>query len=661
MMSNLSTLMPVSPDMGKAYWKQSRFERSEIDEEKRLITHHMIVPSIMPGTIIFVHGVNSEGEWYAKAEEQFCKGLNLRLGRSDLARSEYNPTTRRFYRARENNELFASPVIPFYWGYKLQPGDEQRYPGIYHRDDKAWGGGPFQNGTNNLLQFWQDGFRRHLLGGVVDLQALNPEISRQLQDAPPRGYYVHAAKRLANLIDTIRSDFPNEPINVIAHSQGTMITLCAMLYVQKRPPDTVILNSSPYSFDTKVTDYLSAANGDADVQTADARRNTFWSISKKLTEARTQYPEKDKYDHECGWEGVKGITTLHVHVDPGHPQANSHVGGLVDDQPWHEHEHSGRDNRGKLFVNFNPADRVIGVSAVAGIGWQGIPSKILNETSPMFANVYQRVFAGNTTVGDRSNYWFNFFNLTTLRQQVESRAGGVTTGYGAPLRTQGTYLQTFDGKPSRDFWMPASPSVAGVVPELATPTDSQRVWINAPVVPDPVRLGSDFQEMSIRFDGVGLQDNGAQAHDFSDFRQFYQPVDVTEKDVYGQAVTRKETPEEVAARMAKYGQQQIAQTNHGQILEYDGNVSHVLAYDITVGFGHAFGDPAYWNYLKDMADWKISDPYYKTGQLPDIGGYPNGLDTGTNKEQQTRWREMLDKKAPAAPSDDAASGFLRSR
>ena len=64
-----------------------------------------------------------------------------------------------------------------------------------------------------------------------------------------------------------------------------MIALCAMLYVQKRPPDTVILSSSPYSFDTKVTDYLSAASGDADVQTADARMNTFWAISKKLDEA----------------------------------------------------------------------------------------------------------------------------------------------------------------------------------------------------------------------------------------------------------------------------------------------------------------------------------------------------------------------------------------
>jgi hypothetical protein len=68
------------------------------------------------------------------------------------------------------------PIIPFYWGYKLQPGDKDRYPGIYHNEeDKAWGGGPFQNGTNNLLSFWQGGLKRHLLDGLIDLQWLHKE------------------------------------------------------------------------------------------------------------------------------------------------------------------------------------------------------------------------------------------------------------------------------------------------------------------------------------------------------------------------------------------------------------------------------------------------------------------------------------------------------
>ncbi len=36
----------------------------------------------LPGIVIFVHGVNSDGEWYAAAEEGLCKGLNERLKRS---------------------------------------------------------------------------------------------------------------------------------------------------------------------------------------------------------------------------------------------------------------------------------------------------------------------------------------------------------------------------------------------------------------------------------------------------------------------------------------------------------------------------------------------------------------------------------------------------
>ncbi len=34
-----------------------------------------------PCLVIFVHGVNSEGEWYNAAERHICAGLNDRLGR----------------------------------------------------------------------------------------------------------------------------------------------------------------------------------------------------------------------------------------------------------------------------------------------------------------------------------------------------------------------------------------------------------------------------------------------------------------------------------------------------------------------------------------------------------------------------------------------------
>jgi hypothetical protein len=57
--------------------------------------------------------------------------------------------------------------------------------------------------------------------------------------------------------------------------------------------------------------------------------------------------------------------------------------------------------------------------------------------------------------------------------------------------------------------------------------------------------------------------------------------------------------------------------------------SEVICYDITVGQGYPFGDPAYWQYLLDLANWKMSDPYYKTGVLPPPQPYPSGLDPDT--------------------------------
>jgi len=37
----------------------------------------------LPGITIFVHGVNSDGEWYSEAEEGICNGLNERAKRCD--------------------------------------------------------------------------------------------------------------------------------------------------------------------------------------------------------------------------------------------------------------------------------------------------------------------------------------------------------------------------------------------------------------------------------------------------------------------------------------------------------------------------------------------------------------------------------------------------
>ena len=69
---NVATnVVPMQRDhLGRSYWESYQTPDSyKVHAECR-------VPPHMPGVIIFVHGVNSEGEWYDKAEKALCEGLN---------------------------------------------------------------------------------------------------------------------------------------------------------------------------------------------------------------------------------------------------------------------------------------------------------------------------------------------------------------------------------------------------------------------------------------------------------------------------------------------------------------------------------------------------------------------------------------------------------
>ncbi len=644
MSDEFSTKTPVKPNKGKAQWVKAEYVNTKTNKDERLHTHNMTVPYLMPGTTLFVHGVNSDGEWYKDAADQFCAGLNKRLGRKDLDSGEFIREKMRFTgRDKEGQQRARSPIIPFYWGYKMQPGDDKSYPGIYHKADKSWGGGPFQNGTNSLLQFWQRGFKRRLLGGILDLEAINPEIDRQLQDAPPRSYYIHAAKRLANLIDTIRTDFPDEPLNVVAHSQGCLVSLCAMLYVKKRAPDTLMINSAPYSFGTQFTDSLTAAGSDADVQSEEARFNTFKAIAEKIAKAKTEYQQGAEKNAACASDDGKGCTVMYTHHEPERAVWQGQIGtGKINAQggKWHEDDLTSRDNRGKLFVNFNPHDRVIGVSAVEGIGWRGIPKEILDKLP---GNVYQRVFVRNSgvkvfndlndlpAVGGKQGYWFNFFIEDVVYESAPDNSS---------LPRPPTY-KTFDGKKESEFWDPAPNKAAGIINVQGTPGKRERVWINAPVVPVPAILKVDFDQGMIQFDGLQSgKESEEQQEDFENFKQFYVKATITEPGhgPHGQPVRREETDAEVFARLSKYAKLKVNQTDHGQILRYGSDkkrdsarpVEQVLSYDLTVGQGYAFGDADYWQYLLDLADWKVSDPFYRNESTTIVpGSYPTGLDSTT--------------------------------
>src|SRR5450830_2008397 len=662
MSDDLSHIPVVKHDYGLSQWCEGVC--TGIDPDLAVRTHTFDVGALMPGTIIFVHGVNSEGEWYSDAAAQFCLGLNKRLGRIKLKSSTVLPFTKRFKPETEDGDKPHSPVIPFYWGYSVTTDNicKADYPhqarddddsgwlddyGNYLGEDFAWGGGPFQNGTNNLLQFWKGGFRRKILGGLVDLNDTAP-LGRDLNDCPDRMYFVHAARRLAYLIDTIRTDLVNEPINIVAHSQGTMIALCAMLYLKTRGPDTLILNSSPLAFDTKfLTDYFGSRDGLASIQSEKARLATFQHIAGLLKTC-------GEAERECLAKAARtntvplGEAAIHFRHDPNHPHWEPQIGAMdinKQGQGWWEDPLRSRDNRGKIFFNSNPGDRLIGVSPIGGVGWRGIPSVYLDTNRNLLGdNVYQRVFARsshvtyNPPVGAQTDYRQHFFYEKTIIAPVRSdytthNTDGEevplvwTDSSGNPVTTSHQQMHTWDGKIAGQFWTQAVDRMLLVMSVQSTPNWTDYAYVNAPVVPEPAELGADFDQPKLPFSGVGLNGDGEEHDDDGE--------QAAEFALYKRHNPRRpdETRAQQQERFVKEGETLVEPTNHGTILRYNkdsSTVEQVLSYDLTVGQGYAFGDEKYWKYLLDLADWKISDPYFLDGDLSqEPTTPPPGLDEGT--------------------------------
>ena len=247
----LNPIPPVSAELaGSPYDDPGNIIRSDgsgitfIDHDKPMT---LIQQMPLPGIVIFVHGVNSDGEWYTPSEDGLCKGLNDRLKRRNehmkypsaaggqLTPAKYLPelTDDGFINPDMNDKTFIkadenfSPVIQFRWGYKANGQDLQDYgPGLYLNENDYWGGGPFANGCTSLPDLWSEGLDDTLFLWM-HVQHLNPTNDRNVYACPPRPYYVLAAHRLAKLVESVRKKQADVPITIVCHSQGNMIGLAA--------------------------------------------------------------------------------------------------------------------------------------------------------------------------------------------------------------------------------------------------------------------------------------------------------------------------------------------------------------------------------------------------------------------------------------------------
>lgn len=590
-----TNVAPMQRDhLGRPYWESYMSPATyQVRAEAR-------VPPHMPGVIIFVHGVNSEGEWYDLAEKALCEGLNVRLGRNDETKLVQNSYTDKaeggdLVGPRQMETFRNSPVIRFYWGYRSEYDDLKRWRVPLRNlegDDYwaleclrdggpwYWGGGPFQNGTNNLQQLWSEkGFSRSVFG--FDMQHLNTEVERQLQSAPPRIYYSHAAQRLAKLIDTIRKEYPRDAITLMSHSQGTMIAMAATLLCKERAPDAVFVMNSPYALEDKNTDALTCGS---ERPTGEARVNTFRAIANRIRQDKQVYTEEMMQQLHVGASQDMNFWRPDLKLNYGVPE---------------------RDNHGRLYVYFTPHDRVMGASPLQSIGWQGVNDTLLAELGD---TVKQRMLARSTAVGDEPGVR-KFGTLPPISED-----------------------QLVSGAKNTDFWngnRGVAGGLFGVTDIWAVPNASQTVTVNAEKVPNPLTAEdmSTFEKSrryAPEYGKFNADKNNPNEGSYDDstfpyYRSIYEPEKYGARDdVYSNCGRRtgRESRDEMIDRISDYKPEP---TNHSTLPMYSDFMTRVAAWDVPVGFCDAFEDREFWFDLVKMAEWTSGhDTYFDYGTFEKV-------------------------------------------
>ncbi|WP_175951958.1 DUF3274 domain-containing protein [Burkholderia sp. BCC0405] len=620
----------------------------------------------VPCIVIFVHGVNSEGEWYRDAETAIIKGLNERLGRSDL--EENGRKSSKDLRSFKGIDFKNSPIVNFYWGYRA-PKDQTdagtfpwripletrvqlpsapnsapyAYPAYSYRPDSYhppkpnvrgntyyWGGGPFQNGTTALSMSWYDGFDPKLWGINIGSPVINPERNRPLNACPPRTYYVNASKRLAKLIDTIYDKHPNDTIAVVSHSQGTMIASLAMFYV-KKVPDTLFLCNSPYRLNETAMDDVQMGSK---APTTKARVKTFFNMLDRFQQSQADANAKVTAEQLEGVGGWLNTAEVMKHSDAGTMSTNPQQNGPASDAPlvledpadskikWNPSisteepvqgdKISSHHNHGRVFIYFSPHDRVMGSTPLQSIGWKGMDKNLPDPDQPhSFAKV---------------DPFAKYKGVLYQRQFMRSSEVGGTPNADTPR------YPSKGGGP----WNPKPPKIMGISDELTSIDPKETVNVNAPKVPCPVSA----DEMDNFDENHELEKNKklADDDDYKYYRELYQdkPKSVPEAtspyDASSQTRSRPQTPAEVDE---EFKETIATPTNHSTILMYNNGmlVERVLAYDLPIGRADSFADHTFWKQLLKMADWLEEDPDYEQGgDFQHAGEPPEGVDCETNGE-----------------------------
>lgn len=592
----------------------------------------MEVPGDLPGVVIFLHGVNDPGAAYESVETGLCQGVNERLDRPDLKAGRYgadfnaakalpreeledeqkitldDPDTYLYQRDTDAPET-RSLLIPFYWGYRAEPGeikrDENGDPArlrdqfqdtFGNRLDRhfAKGGGFFANATNNLLEMYEEGFAkwlRHLVQPTM-------HSSLYMGKAPNRRYFVLAATRLAMLVSEIRRVSPNETITIMGHSQGTLITLLAQAMLVdrgERCTDCAIMVASPYSVLPGATPkHLRTLQ-------------TLIDIVQHITQSPHTQPPLDAA--RCGVPGYGGRTGPRWS-----PEQGQRLGADGKTVVFPE-----RDNRGKVYLYFCPDDTTVALDDVQGIGTYGVPDALPNGEPAMTTlqsmGFYQRLWTRRLRDGEPV--------LVGKAPQPD-----LTRAEGEPRYPGG-------------WSVPAMASQAGIRKgqerninaEQLHPPHAPQMFGGEAVTGSPHKAGKDRPDAVSQNTALGnprasfkwiYVGNSAERVKLEEARAHWnhgkEPDDQTHalrqtpvsgnpmldrKDHY--RIEREETPNEVRARMVVDPKEWTENSYHSAVLRSPENHRWVTAMDIAIGQAKCLDDPVMREVLVAIADWKMDE------------------------------------------------------
>ncbi|MDA5603594.1 DUF3274 domain-containing protein [Enterobacter sp. PI-10] len=612
-------------------------------------TRRVGVPRPMPGIVILVHGVNDVGEAYQNQEKGILAGLSKRLNRQDFYVHEWGE-----YRIAHPGR---SPVIPFYWGYKpvthedyqadqkryreevyklgdnahlpfdaYQENDEKKKAALgndgkgafkYQNDNFknaldtnfAKGGGTFANATTNIPDMLGPGAGGAALAaaGFATLHMNGGDYTHPIFPNPHRIYQFFAAQRLADLILTIRRNpvTAKDMINVVAHSQGTIITMLANMLVKQEgfdPANCTILNHSPYSLEGRISEDAQPGHH----QTAFARQETFKHFCALMA---TQYKGGELSDADM----------LAMEA--------SCAARKSSDNPLRKDARYRRDNNGKVYNYWCPQDGTVSLQNIQGFGWRGIPDKLASG----IPNLRQRVFCQHRWVGRLETEPFKMaperkgdFSTTPVMNAGYSYSDVVINGEELPepfiFKLMGQ-----DNHPDSDPKTSDKPYTAYIDP------DSPDAYISYSAKASAISRTasatyalSNYQRISWQ-PGHVLTPNELQVESFDRGHEVIRGKVTGTRDFSQLTLTWLKSRNELEKEWQKTDP--VGYSQHSSIVASEFAPSHAMAFDLAIGQCISFDYQAgkFWEGLLHRADWRdpqngypFAKEYYRTGKLDNV-------------------------------------------